>query len=84
VNLTNYPDRNVDIDPLAQLMTVKAFAERYPDLMTEAALRWHIYCRAHNGMNQFGVVIQLGRSVYLDVARFCEWLDSHRVNGCGN
>ena len=78
MNLNDCPEVEAAADPLAHLLTVKAFTLRYPDLMSEGSLRWQVYCRDHNGMNEFGVVIQLGRKVYLDATRFWEWLDSHR------
>ncbi len=64
---------------LDDLMRPKAFAYRYPDVISESGLRWIIFNANRNGLLEYGAVIRVGRSVYIDVARFRDWLTSHRV-----
>lgn len=59
------------------LKTVSAFAEAGP--FTEAQLRWYIFNESLNGMRALGVVVRVGRRVYIDVQAFDRWIDSQQV-----
>lgn len=60
------------------LLTIKAFAKEHPGMArSEAAVRWDIYRREHNGLAQAGGVVKApnGR-VYIDVEPYKAWLKS--------
>lgn len=60
---------------LDDVMSVKAFVRRYPDLdQTEKAVRWDIYNAAHNGLAEYGAVIRKGRRTFLVVPKYRDWL----------
>jgi hypothetical protein len=58
------------------LKTVPRFAEASP--FTEAQVRWWIFNERHNGMAEHGVVVRIGRRVYLDAAAFDRWVDAQQ------
>lgn len=58
------------------LKTVPKFAEGSP--FTEAQVRWWIFNERHNGMADHGVVVRIGRRVYMDVAAFDRWVESQQ------
>jgi hypothetical protein len=60
---------------LDDLMSVKGFAERYPELGSEASQRWRIFCASQNGLAEAGAVVRCGRRVFIDQRRFMQWLD---------
>ena len=64
---------------LDDLITIKGFAHRYPDLATEPALRWQVFKADDNGLMEAGVVIRVGRKVLIDSPRYRDWLTAHRV-----
>ena len=72
-----------DTTNLDDLMKPRAFAKRYPDLITEGGLRWMIFNAANNGLLEHGAVIRFGRSVYIDAPRFRDCLTAHRVRQTG-
>jgi hypothetical protein len=60
------------------LKTVTAFvAER--QAFTTGQVRWWIFNESNNGMKQQGVVVRLGRRVYLDLDAFDRWVDSQQA-----
>ncbi|WP_123591687.1 DNA-binding protein [Salinisphaera orenii] len=50
------------------LQTVAQFANGTP--FTEGQIRWWIFNSANNGMDDAGVILRVGRRVYLDPDRF--------------
>ena len=59
------------------LKTVAAFSSGSP--FTEAQVRWWVFNEAQNGMKAHGVVVRIGRRVYIDVDAFDRWIDSQQV-----
>jgi len=67
---------------LDDVMSVRNFARRYPDLgKSEKAIRWDIYNASHNGLNDFGAVLRVGRRTLIHVPSYRDWLFSHRQGG---
>lgn len=60
-----------------KLKTVSAFADGSP--FTEAQVRWWIFNEKHNGMTDCGVVVRIGKRVYIDTDGFDRWIDSQQV-----
>ncbi len=60
------------------LKTVSAFAEGSP--LTEPQIRWQIFNAAGNGMDAHGVVVRIGRRVYLDEDRYDDWVDAQQAH----
>lgn len=58
------------------LKTVPAFAGDSP--FTEAQVRWWIFNERHNGMADHGVVVRIGRRVYVDTPAFDRWVDAQQ------
>lgn len=58
------------------LKTVPKFAEGSP--FTEAQVRWWIFNERHNGMAEQGVIVRIGRRVYVDTVAFDRWVDSQQ------
>ena len=46
---------------------------------TAGQVRWWIFNERHNGMADHGVVVRLGRRVYIDVPAFDQWVDSQQA-----
>jgi hypothetical protein len=46
--------------------------EKHP-AFSSAGLRWMLQNRQTNGMDTYGVVLKLGRAVYIDEDKFFEW-----------
>lgn len=55
------------------LKTIAQFAEVTP--FTEAQIRWWIFNEQANGMGGHGVVVRIGRRIYIDVDGFDRWVD---------
>lgn len=53
-------------------LAVKQVPGKYP-AFTEAAIRWAIFNRGHNGFN--AVIRKVGRRVLIDEAAFVEWIE---------
>ena len=62
---------------LDDLYRPRAFCERWPNVVTERALRWQLHRAAENGLEQFGAVLKAGRAVYIDAAKYRAWLERH-------
>lgn len=60
------------------LKTVSAFAANPNSPFSEAQVRWWIFNERRNGMAHHGVVVRLGRRVYIDVPAFDRWVDSQQ------
>lgn len=61
------------------LRTVPRFVEESNGVFSEGQLRWWIFNADKNGMADDGVVVRLGRRVYIDVDRFDEWVDAQQA-----
>jgi hypothetical protein len=44
--------------------------------LSENSLRWHIFKRSVNGLDERKAVLKVGRRVLLDFDKYCEWLES--------
>ncbi len=75
----------VDSAVIPALYTVATFAERHRTWATQAVLRNHILHAADrlnsrgeriagNKLLESGAIVRLGRRVYIDEARFFDWL----------
>lgn len=64
-----------------KLKTVSAFADGSP--FTEAQVRWWIFNEANNGMADLGVIVRIGKRVYVDDDRFDKWIDAQQVRRGG-
>lgn len=82
---------NTETAPARVVLTINQFAQRHPSF-TPGALRnliWRSQARhsslgiiAGNGLAS--AIVRIGRRVYLDEARFFQWLDAHRVEGANH
>ncbi len=64
---------------LDDVMSVKAFVRRYPDLgKSEKAVRWDIFNAAHNGLDSHGAVLRKGRRTFIVVPLYRNWLFGQR------
>lgn len=70
-------ERVTELSPAPEPLTVEQMAERHPAL-TRGGLRWMLFHRATNGLAQSGAVLGTGRRLYLDEARFLEWLTAQK------
>lgn len=59
------------------LKAVNTFASESP--FSPGQLRWYIFNESTNGMHEHGVVVRVGRRVYIDVNAFDRWIDSQQV-----
>ena len=64
---------------LDDLVTVKTFASRYPDVGTEAAIRWQIHSSANNGLQESGAIVKNGKKILIDVPQYLQWILRGRV-----
>ena len=55
------------------LKRVNQFLAQHPEF-TSGQLRWWIFHAADNGMKQHGVVIRIGRAVWIDEDAFERWV----------
>jgi hypothetical protein len=56
-------------------MKVTVFVQRYPDLVTEGALRWQIFNRAENGIEKCGAIIKgKNNRWYISPSKYRAWL----------
>lgn len=58
-----------------QLFTVKQFCQ-YHKWITPGGLRWLLFRRSQNGLQESGSIIQLGRRILIDQERFLVWMRS--------
>ena len=57
------------------LKTVSAFASESNGAFTEAQVRWWISQSHANGMADAGVIVRIGKRVYIDRDAFFRWVD---------
>jgi len=57
-----------------KLFTVQQFSERHP-FATQGALRFQIFHRKENGLEESGALIRVGRKILIDEEKYFEWLD---------
>lgn len=62
-----------------RLQTVSQFAAERG--FTEPSIRWWIFNAASNGMHHLGVVMRIGRRVYIDPEKFELWLERQQQTG---
>lgn len=62
----------------AAFLTPAQTAEKYP-CFTKAALRWHLFNRAQNGLD--AATLRVGRKLLIDEAKFVAWLRGHTEAG---
>lgn len=68
-------DRVSALSPTAGPITVEQLVQRHPAL-TPGGVRWMLFHRETNGLQQSGAVITHGRRLYLDENRFLAWFAS--------
>lgn len=59
------------------LKSVPAFVTERP-AFTTGQVRWWIFNEPSNGMKDHGVVVRLGRRVYIDADAFDRWVDAQQ------
>jgi hypothetical protein len=65
---------------LDDVLTVKAFVKRYPDLgKTDKAIYWDIFNSKYNGLDDCGAILRKGRRVWIVVPNYRDWLFSQHV-----
>lgn len=57
------------------LTTVRGLARKYPDIYTEAAIRWKVFNAESNGLADAGAVMRDGRKVIIDEDRWFQALE---------
>ena len=57
---------------LDRLLCVRELTERYPNLFTEASLRWTIFRRMQNGFDR--CIVRLGRRILIDTDQLRIWM----------
>ena len=62
---------DVRLDDLSEL---QKFCARFPDVMNEARLRWLIFNRKSNGIEECGAVVKRGGRWYVVGPRLRDWL----------
>tara|TARA_Y100001960_G_scaffold269907_1_gene295734 strand:- start:287 stop:538 length:252 start_codon:yes stop_codon:yes gene_type:complete len=64
------------------LLTVKNFAKKHKDFISEPGLRFQIFNRKSNGLEEAGAIIKLGDKVLVDEERyFGVWVEPQRCGG---
>ena len=59
--------------PSRVILTVKQLADEQPAL-PEGGIRWAIFNRYTNGLEESGAIVRNGSRVYLDRERYLSWL----------
>ncbi len=62
----------------SQFFTVEQFSKKY-SAFSPASLRWLLFNRARNGLD--AAVVQLGRRVLIDEAKFFQWVEAQNGRG---
>lgn len=60
---------------IPSLLTINGFCEKH-SFLTPSALRNKIFYSAQNRMDEFKVVVKLGKRVYINEDNFFNWLES--------
>jgi hypothetical protein len=58
-----------------RLRTVQQLCKEHP-VFTPGGIRWLLFHRQQNGLNDAGAVIKLGRKVLIDIDRFFQWIEN--------
>lgn len=66
--------------PLRHLLTVRQFADAHPAI-SEGSLRWQIFRRRDNGLDDAGALVRIGSRIMIDVDRYYAWLDAQQTMG---
>ena len=61
---------------MRKLQTVAETAKSGP--FSEGSLRWYIFNATHNGMEQAGAIVRVGRRVYIDPDGLTRWIDAQQ------
>lgn len=70
-----------DNDPrLDDILTIRAFCRRFPELGSEASLRWQVFNSSNNRLDEAGAIIRRGRNVFIAANRYRDWL-LHQASG---
>lgn len=64
------------MNQMPNLETVRTFAQKYPDVITEGGLRWEIFNKDKNGLKESGAILKRGKKILIDVDRYFDWLYS--------
>ena len=59
------------------LRTIDKFCEAHP-AFTPGGIRWKIHKAHENGLADAGVIVRIGRRVYIDTERFDHWVTSQQ------
>lgn len=59
--------------PSRVILTIKQLAAEQPAL-SEGGIRWAIFNRETNGLEESGAIVRNGSRVYLDRERYLSWL----------
>ena len=59
---------------LDDIQSLEAFTKRYPDIANDARLRWWIFHRKCNGLEQSGALIKRSGRWFIVVPRMKDWL----------
>ncbi len=60
-----------------KLFTVQQFSERHP-FATQGALRFQIFHRKENGLEESGALIRVGRKILIDEEKYFQWMDDQQ------
>jgi len=78
--MTTSPEARKASDPVTLpppervLLTVRQLAQQQPAL-TEGGIRWDLFHRKTNGLAKSGAVLNRGRNLLLDPARYLAWME---------
>jgi len=59
------------------LHTVEQFVGKYP-FLSVGGLRWQVFNRATNGLEESGAIVRIGRRVFVDEAKYFGWIDAQQ------
>jgi hypothetical protein len=59
---------------LDDLVELQKFTERYPDVASEARIRWWTHTRASNGIESSGAVVKRMGRWFVVVPRMRDWI----------
>ncbi|MGA7980546.1 MAG: hypothetical protein WCA32_09995 [Chromatiaceae bacterium] len=68
-----YSARDPVPPPSRVLLTVRQLAEQQPGL-TVGGIRWDLFNRRTNGLDQSGAVVRRGRRLLIDANAYVDWL----------
>ena len=59
---------------LDDIMALKLFCERYPDIVSAKQIRWQIFKRKLNGLADSGAISKKGGKWFVVVPKYRKWL----------